>query len=239
MTCHAYVAARSEAAEAKQARAEATKATEKLNEALVALATAEQKANTAQEQLTSARQATEKAENDAKQARAEATKATEKLNEALVHAAVKKPQAPEGPHPTDGPGPFIDGQRKDGSAGEDQDAWTPPLEHRHLDGSMRRVRTEEVFPARCYLERDSISPAPASDKLTGDAVYQCRVVDPNLELKDHVTVVNIDEKPVTAGWPRYALVEFDDLKVIPYETDRSAIRYTLRATRVHLADQAV
>jgi len=236
MTCQAYVTARAEKTEAEQARDEATEATEKLNGAL-ARAAAEQEANTAQ--VTSARQAAEKAETEAKQARDQATEATEKLNEALARAAVKQQQAPEGPNPTGGSGPFVHRQEKDGNAGEDQDAWTPPPEHRHLDGSKHHVRTEEVFPAGCYLERDSISPASAPDKLTGDPVYQCGVVDPNLALEDHATVVNIDQKPVTAGWPQCALVEFDDLQVIPYETDRSAIRYTLRATGVHLADQAV
>ena len=126
-----------------------------------------------------------------------------------------------------------------GSAGEDEDAWVPPGELRHLLGTERRVSTAEVFPDGCYLQPDSIRQG-VKDTLTGRPVYQCRVVDRN-PAKDqaHEAVVNIlaDRPPVPPTGQRFEQVEFDNLTITPYITDRSPMRiwYSLRATGIHAA----
>jgi hypothetical protein len=133
----------------------------------------------------------------------------------------------------DGPPP------SNGSAGEDETAWVPPRELRHLVGTERPVSTAEVFPKGCYLQPDSIR-LDEKDKLTGRPVYQCRVVDPN-STKDrpHETTVNIlaDRPPVPPTGEPYERVGFHNLTITPYVTDRSPmrIRYSLRATGIHAA----
>jgi hypothetical protein len=142
-------------------------------------------------------------------------------------------------NPTDGLRQFIRGWSPDGSTQRAEDAWVPPEEFRHLDGSEYSVSTEEVFPDGCYLEPDSIT--LVSGKPTGQQVYECRVVDRNPVLEDrpHETVVKIraDQEPSLESMPRFGRVEFEDLTITPYVTDQEPmwIRYSLRATGLHRA----
>ena len=63
--------------------------------------------------------------------------------------------------------PAVSGSHwKDGSAEEDEDAWIPPDELRHLDGIERSVSTAKMFPHGCYLQPDSISEAEDYDEKT-------------------------------------------------------------------------
>jgi membrane protein implicated in regulation of membrane protease activity len=162
----------------------------------------------------------------------------QRRNDAQERAQLR-PDARSPRSPTDGPPPFILGWSPDGGALKAEDAWVPPDELRHLGGSAYSVSTEEVFPDGCYLVPDSIT--LVSDKLTGKKVYECRVVDRNPALKDraHDTVVKIlaNEKPSEASMPRFGRVEFEDLTITPYVTDRNPmwIRYSLRATGLHPA----
>ncbi len=226
-------------AEAELARTAAAEAERRLFEAKAA---AEREAKAAREQIAQAQQAAEQQKTRAEKAEADAEQARTALEEANVRLA----KAAVGG----------DSPRKDGSAGEageGEDAWVPPDELRHLDGSELSVSTAEVFPHGCYLVPDSMSPAvdkltgqPAVDKLTSQQVYQCRVVDPNPALKDrpHDPMVNIlaAQKPSPPSGPPYALVEFEHLTltITPYETDRSPVRmrYTLRATDIKPAVSA-
>jgi hypothetical protein len=104
---------------------------------------------------------------------------------------------------------------------------------------------KDVFPLGCCLVPDSISEAqdydektkirrPAIDKLTGQRVYQCRVVDldPELEGRSRETVVKIlaDRTPVPPTRAPFEAVEFENLVVTPYVTDRGRMAYSLRAT---------
>ena len=217
-------------AEAELARTAAAEAERRLFEANAA---AEREAKAAQEKIAQAQRDAEEQKTRAEKAEADAEQARTALEEANVRLA----KAAVGG----------DSPRKDGSAveaREGEDAWAPPDELRHLNGSQRSVSTAEVFPHGCYLVPDSIS--PAVDKLTSQQVYQCRVVDPNPALKDrpHDPVVNIlaAQKPSPPSGPRYALVEFEHLTltITPYETDRSPVRmrYTLRATDIKPAVSA-
>jgi hypothetical protein len=181
---------------------------------------AEQQKARAEEQKARA----EDAAADVEQARAEVRKAEKRVEEAL-----KDPEEP----PKDG------SPRNNGSAGEDEEAWVPPGELRHLDGTGRPVSTAEVFPDGCYLQPDSIR-LDVEDTLTGRQVYQCRVVDLNsANDRTHQTVVNIlaDRPPVPPTGQPFERVEFDNLTMIAYVTDRSPmrIRYSLRATGIHAA----
>jgi hypothetical protein len=180
-------------------------------------ASPEQEVEAAQEQIAQARW-------DAEQARDEARKAEKRVEEAL-----KDPE--EGPQ---------DGSpRNAGSTGEGEDAWVPPGELRYLVGAERLVSAAEVFPDGCYLQPDSIR-LDVKDKLTGQQMYWCRVVDLN-SAKDrtHEAVVKIlaDRPPVPPTGQPFERVEFDNLTIVPYVTDRSPmrIRYVLRATGIHAA----
>lgn len=196
---------------------------------------AEQAAKDAEQQKTRAAQAEAEveqqktramqAEADAEQARDEAKKAEKRVEEALkgLDGALKGYDIP----------------RIDGSAEEDRDAWVPPAELRHLIGKERSVSTEEVFPEGCYLEPDSIR--LVADKRTGQQVYECMVVDRNPALKDrpHETLVRVlaNQTPPPSSIPRFDLVEFENLTVTSYVTDRSPMRikYSLRATHIYPA----
>ena len=142
------------------------------------------------------------------------------------------------------------GPWKAGSQGEDGHAWVPPAELRRLDGSPVQVSTKAVFPNGCRLVPESISAAQDDEETeTDDTVarinrpqpeYRCRVVDLNPELngRSHEAVVILGQKPSLPSWARYALVEFDDLMITPYMTDRSpiGIGYTLHAASIKPAE---
>jgi hypothetical protein len=112
------------------------------------------------------------------------------------------------------------------------------------NGSRFPVSMKDVFPLGCCLVPDSISEAqdydektktrrPAIDRLTGRRVYQCRVVDldPELEGRSRETVVKIlaDRMPVPPTRAPFEAVEFENLVVTPYVTDRGRMAYSLRA----------
>jgi len=121
------------------------------------------------------------------------------------------------------------------------------------NGSRFAVSMQQVFPHGCHLMPDSITEAidydeqtrtrtPAIDKLTGKRVWQCRVadMDPELEGRSRETVVKIlaDRQPSPPTGHPFELVEFDNLQVTPYVTDKGRMAYSLRATGVKAARPA-
>ena len=121
------------------------------------------------------------------------------------------------------------------------------------NGSRFTVTMQQVFPHGCHLMPDSISEAqdydentktrsPAIDKLTGRRVFQCRVadMDPELDGRSWETVVKIlaDRQPNPPTGTPFELVEFDNLQVTPYVTDKGRMAYSLRATGIKPARPA-
>jgi hypothetical protein len=149
------------------------------------------------------------------------------------------PDAGSPRNPVDGSRQFIPGWAPGGSAPKPEDTWVPPDGLRHLEGSGYSVSTKQVFPHGCYLVPESI--APVSDELTGQQVYECRVVDRNPALEDrpHEAVVKIlaSQRPSLTSMPRYGRVEFENLTITPYVTDQGPmhVRYLLRATGLYPA----
>lgn len=118
------------------------------------------------------------------------------------------------------------------------------------NGSRFPVSMQDVFGHGCHLVPDSITAAmdydektkvrrPASDKLTGKPVWQCRVsdMDPELAGRSRETVVKIiaDREPVAPTRVAYEPVEFEGLTVTPYVTDKGRMAYSLRATGIKAA----
>jgi hypothetical protein len=245
MICHAYLTARAGKAEAEQARSAAAEADARRDEALTAQAAAGKKVKDTQEQLDRARQ-------DAEQARAAATEANAQRDKALAAQVAAEQQVKVAEKKLDQAAEreakVAWGPWKDGSQGEDRHAWVPPAELRRLDGSPVHVSTKAVFPNGCRLVPDSIGEAQDDDETETHGtvapinrpqpVYQCRVVDENPELngRSHEAVVILDQKPSLPSWARYALVEFDDLMITPYMTDRIRIGYTLHAACIKPAE---
>jgi hypothetical protein len=109
----------------------------------------------------------------------------------------------------------------------------------------------EMFPGGCYLVPASISETydydkktrtyfPSIDKITGQRVYQCWVVDMDPERKgwSRVTLVKIvaDQTPVPPTKALYGAVEFEGLTATPHAADRGRTAYTaLRATGIKQA----
>ena len=121
-------------------------------------------------------------------------------------------------------------------------------------GSRFAVSMADVFPEGCFLMPDSISEAmdydertkvrtPTKDKVTGTRVFQCRVVDmdPELANRSRETVVKIltDYQPVPPGRAPFEPVQFDNLTVTPYVTDKGRMAYSLRATAIKSAAHPV
>jgi hypothetical protein len=121
------------------------------------------------------------------------------------------------------------------------------------NGSRFPVSMQQVFPHGCHLMPESISEAqdydentktrsPAIDKLTGKRVFQCRVadMDPELEGRSRETVVKIlaDRQPNPPTGQPFELVEFDNLQVTPYVSDKGRMAYSLRATGIKPARPA-
>jgi hypothetical protein len=113
------------------------------------------------------------------------------------------------------------------------------------NGSRFAVSMAQVFSHGCCLVPDSITEAqdydertktrsPAVDKLTGKRVFQCRVsdLDPELAGRSREVVVKIlaDRPPAAPTGQPFELVEFENLVVTPYVTDRGRMAYSLRAT---------
>jgi hypothetical protein len=245
MICGAYVTARAGKAEIEQAHSAVAQAKARRDEARTAQAAAEQKVKDTQEKLDQAQQDAAQARSaaaeanaqrdDARAAQAAAEQKVKDTQEKLDQAAEREAKVAHGPW-------------KDGSQGEDRHAWVPPAELRRLDGSPVHVETKAVFPRGCRLVPDSISKAQDDDEpethgTVADInrpqpVYQCRVVDLNPELngRSHEAVVILDQMPSLPSWARYALVEFDDLMITPYMTDRIRIGYTLHAAGIKPAE---
>jgi hypothetical protein len=112
-------------------------------------------------------------------------------------------------------------------------------------GTRFAVAMGQVFPEGCHLVPDSISEAmdydeetkrrsPAVDKVTGKPVFQVRVVDmdPDLTGRSREVVVKVvaDRMPVPPTRQPFEPVEFENLTVTPYVTDRGRMAYSLRAT---------
>src|SRR5215470_4050391 len=96
------------------------------------------------------------------------------------------------------------------------------------NGSRFAVSMADAFPHGCHLVPDSITEAiaydektkrrfPATDKVTGKPVWQCRVVDmdPDLEGRSREVVVKIlaDKMPAAPTRAPFEPVEFDGLQV--------------------------
>jgi hypothetical protein len=120
-------------------------------------------------------------------------------------------------------------------------------------GTRFPVNMAQVFPHGCHLMPESIAEAqdydektrtrtPSVDKLTGKRVWQCRVadMDPELEGRSRETVVKIlaDRQPSPPTGQPFELVEFDNLQVTPYVTDKGRMAYSLRATGIKAARAA-
>ena len=94
---------------------------------------------------------------------------------------------------------------------------------------------ESITDAMDYDEKTKVR-TPSVDKVTGKRVCQCRVVDmdPELEGRARETMVKIiaDREPAPPTRTPFELVEFDNLQVTPYVTDKGRMAYSLRATGI-------
>ncbi|MGN9803447.1 transcriptional regulator [Micromonospora sp. L32] len=111
-------------------------------------------------------------------------------------------------------------------------------------GTRFTVPFEAVFPHGCVLVPDSIAEAqdfneatrqrtPSKDKLTGQRVWQCRVMDMDPELGARSREVSVkilaDVQPVPPVGP-FQPVEFENLTVTPYVGSNGRLAYSFRAT---------
>ena len=114
-------------------------------------------------------------------------------------------------------------------------------------GSRFSVPFEAVFPAGCVLVPDSITEAqdydeatrartPMRDKLTGQRVYQVRVMDMDPELagrsREVAVKVTADVQPVPDNGAPFAPIEFVNLTVTPYVAQNGRLAYSLRASGI-------
>jgi hypothetical protein len=171
---------------------------------------------------------------------------TAKMSGSGEHAPPQPGQGPQVPVPavsTDGPGTPTPVPSTGGNAGDD-----PPASQ---NGPRIPVKMAEMFPGGCYLVPASISETydydmktrtyfPSIDKITGQRVYQCWVVDMDPERKgwSRVTLVKIvaDQMPVPPTKALYGAVEFEGLTATPHTADRGRTAYTsLRATGIKQA----
>jgi hypothetical protein len=112
-------------------------------------------------------------------------------------------------------------------------------------GTRFSVNCDDVFPAGCALVPGSIGEVeeydektgrrtPAKDKVTGQRVWQVRVMDldPELGRRSRETTVKIvgDHQPVAPTGTPFEPVEFDGMTVTPYVTNTGRMAYSLRAT---------
>ena len=112
-------------------------------------------------------------------------------------------------------------------------------------GTRFSVTCDDVFPAGCVLVPDSIGEVedydektgrrtPAKDKLTGQRVYQVRVMDldPELGKRSRETTVKIsgDYQPVPPTGAPFEAVEFEGMTVTPYVASNGRMAYSLRTT---------
>ena len=114
-------------------------------------------------------------------------------------------------------------------------------------GTRFKVSMGEVFPAGCALVPGSIAEAqdfdertgrrsPAKDKVTGQRVWSCRVIDldPELDGRSREVAVKIlaDVQPVPPTSEMFAPVDFEGLLVTPYVNDKNRLAYSFRATAI-------
>jgi hypothetical protein len=112
-------------------------------------------------------------------------------------------------------------------------------------GTRFGVNFADVFPAGCVLVPGSVGEVedydektgrrtPAKDKLTGQRVWQVRVMDldPELGKRSRETTVKIvgDHMPVAPTGTPFEAVEFDGMTVTPYVTNTGRMAYSLRAS---------
>ncbi|SDY44386.1 hypothetical protein SAMN05444365_102279 [Micromonospora pattaloongensis] len=111
-------------------------------------------------------------------------------------------------------------------------------------GTRFAVPFEAVFPHGAVFVPDSIAEAqdfdektrmrtPSKDKLTGQRVWQCRVMDMDPELGARSREVSIkilaNVQPVPPVGP-FQAVEFENLTVTPYVGSNGRLAYSFRAT---------
>ena len=111
-------------------------------------------------------------------------------------------------------------------------------------GTRFAVPFEAVFPHGCVLVPDSIAEAqdydertkartPSKDKVTGQRVFQVRVMDmdPDLGSRSREIAVKVlaDEAPV-APVGAFQLVEFQGMTVTPYVGNTNRLMFSYRAT---------
>jgi hypothetical protein len=114
-------------------------------------------------------------------------------------------------------------------------------------GTRFKVTMGEVFPAGCALVPASITEAqdydertgrrsPAKDKVTGQRVWSCRVIDldPELDGRSREVAVKIlaEVQPVPPSGEMFAPVEFEGLMVTPYANDKGRMAFSFRATAI-------
>ncbi len=120
------------------------------------------------------------------------------------------------------------------------------------NGARFPVPMSDAFPAGCALVPDSITEAqdyneqtrertPAFDKVTGKKVWQVRVSDLDPELAGRSREVGVkilaDREPAAPTGQPFEMVEFENLTVTPYVTDKGRMAYSLRATGIKPARQ--
>ncbi|WP_329107075.1 transcriptional regulator [Micromonospora sp. NBC_01699] len=112
-------------------------------------------------------------------------------------------------------------------------------------GTRFSVRCGDVFPAGCALVPESMGEvedydektgrrSPAKDKVTGQRVWQVKVMDldPELGKRSRETTVKIsaDYPPAAPTGAYFEQVEFDGMTVTPYVANNGRMAYSLRAT---------
>lgn len=111
-------------------------------------------------------------------------------------------------------------------------------------GTRFSVRFEDVFPHGCVLVPDSIAEAqdfdektrartPSKDKLTGQRVWQCRVMDMDPELgarSREVSVKILADLAPMAPVGAFEQVEFENMTVTPYVGQNGRLAFSYRAT---------
>lgn len=118
------------------------------------------------------------------------------------------------------------------------------------NGMRFKITMAEVFPAGCVLVPSSITEAqdydertgrrsPAKDKVTGQRVWSCRVMDmdPDLDGRSREVAVKIlaDVQPVAPTGTPFEQVEFEQMTVTAYVNDKNRLAYSLRATAISAA----
>ncbi|MEV4462331.1 transcriptional regulator [Micromonospora echinofusca] len=113
-------------------------------------------------------------------------------------------------------------------------------------GTRFTVPFEAVFPHGAVFVPDSIAEAqdfneatrqrtPSKDKVTGERVWQCRVMDMDPELGSRSREVSIkilsNVQPVPPVGP-FQQVEFENLTVTPYVGSNGRLAYSFRATAI-------